>query len=201
MIAVITGDIIKSRKVNSEIWLPDLERYFSEIIDNSSQWEIFRGDSFQLEISVDKALEVALCIRAIVKSNNLINVRISIGLGTKNFQGKTILESNGTAFHYSGDGLTNMKFRTLCLKSSMPEFDSSINTMLDLVSFISSAWKPITAQTIFLALTNREWKQKDLAKKLSKNNSTISKSLNRGAYFEILRVIDYYKQNINQCLI
>ncbi len=32
MVAVITGDIINSKKVNSEIWLPKLTEYFSKII-------------------------------------------------------------------------------------------------------------------------------------------------------------------------
>jgi general stress protein 26 len=34
MITVITGDIINSRKVNSEIWLPKLKEYFSNIISD-----------------------------------------------------------------------------------------------------------------------------------------------------------------------
>ena len=61
MVAVITGDIINSRKVSSESWLPKLKDYFASSIVDSDKWEIYRGDSFQLEVSVEKALEVALC--------------------------------------------------------------------------------------------------------------------------------------------
>lgn len=88
MIAVITGDIINSRKVNSEIWLPKLKEYFSNIISDPEKREIYRGDSFQIEVNLESALEIALCIKALIKSSNKIDVRMSIGIGEKNFKGK-----------------------------------------------------------------------------------------------------------------
>lgn len=53
MQAVITGDIVNSREVNTALWLPKLK---DRLLEVSEHWEIFRGDSFQLLISAEKAL-------------------------------------------------------------------------------------------------------------------------------------------------
>src|SRR5690606_27441975 len=155
MVAVITGDIINSRKVSSESWLPKLKEYFASSIADSDNWEIYRGDSFQLEVGVEEALEIALCIKALIKSNNKIDVRMSIGIGEKDFKGKKITESYGTAYINSGESFERIKNNTLILKSPFSEFDDYFNPILKLLSFISNNWKPVTSETIFYALTHQ----------------------------------------------
>lgn len=200
MIAVITGDIIHSRKVNSEIWLPRLKDFFQKNIDTNFSWEIYRGDSFQCEIPVEKALEVALSIKSLIRSNQLIDVRMAIGIGTKNFQGETITESYGTAFINSGESFDALKVYTLNIKSPFEEFDACFNPILKLVSFISDNWKPATAETIHLSLTNKTLLQKEIAELLKKDATTINKALKRGAYEEILEIIALYNRKIRLCL-
>ena len=95
MIAIITGDIINSRDVPPSLWQPKLKAYFSTITSNSNHWEIYRGDSFQIEVSPEHALKVALCIKSLIKSNNIIDARMAIGVGEKDFDGKKITESFG----------------------------------------------------------------------------------------------------------
>ncbi len=200
MIAIITGDIINSRKVNSEIWLPKLKEYFSKIILDSEKWEIYRGDSFQIEVNVENALEIAICIKALIKSNSLIDVRMSIGIGEQDFKGKKITESNGTAYINSGEGFEKIKNNTLILSSPFQEFDDYFNPILRLLSFISNNWKPVTSETIFYTLTHRNLLQKQIAEKLSKDTSTVNKALKRGGYDEIIEIIDLYSKKIQQCL-
>lgn len=137
MIAVITGDIIHSRKVNPELWLPNLKEYFQNNLSSDTQWEIYRGDSFQLEVQIEKSLEMAMCIKSLIKSYQTIDVRMSIGIGAKSFQGQNIKESNGSAYINSGEGFELLKNNTLQIKSPNQEFDSYFNTMLKLVSWIS----------------------------------------------------------------
>ena len=67
MIAVITGDVINSRKVNAEIWLPRLKEYFSKITLDTDKWEIYRGDSFQIEVETEKALKNTIYIKELKK--------------------------------------------------------------------------------------------------------------------------------------
>ena len=50
MTSILTGDIINSRKVDSDKWLPMLKSAFNSIGKTPKTWEIFRGDSFQIEI-------------------------------------------------------------------------------------------------------------------------------------------------------
>lgn len=54
--------------------------------DTPKQWEIYRGDSFQLDTTPKKALRLALVIKATLKELKDIDVRISIGIGKKNLQ-------------------------------------------------------------------------------------------------------------------
>lgn len=200
MIAVITGDIINSRNVNSEVWLPGLKEYFSKIILDSRKREIYRGDSFQIEVDPKNALEIAVCIKALIKSNSKIDVRMSIGIGEKNFKGEKITESNGTAYINSGENLEKIKHNTLIIRSPFQEFDSYLNPILKLLSFIGNNWKPVTSETIFYALTHRELLQKEVAEKLSKDKTTVNKSLKRGGYDEIIEIIDLYSKKIQKCL-
>lgn len=200
MVAVITGDIINSRKVSSEIWLPRLKEYFASSIVDSDKWEVYRGDSFQLEVSVEKALEVALCIKALIKSNNKIDVRMAIGIGEKDFKGNKITESYGTAYINSGESFERIKNNTLILKSPFSEFDEYFNPILKLLSFISNNWKPVTSETIFYALTHQDLLQKEIAEKLSKDTTTVNKALKRGGYDEIIEIVNLYAKKIQQCL-
>lgn len=200
MVAVITGDIINSRKVNSEVWLPKLKEYFSKIILDTEKWEIYRGDSFQIEVEIGNALEIAMCIKALIKSNNQIDVRMSIGIGEKNFKGKKITESYGTAYINSGESFEKIKNNTLILRSPFQEFDDYFNPILRLLSFVSNNWKPITSETIFYSLTHRDLLQKQVAERLSKDKTTINKALKRGGYDEIIEIIDLYSKKIQRCL-
>ncbi len=200
MIAVITGDIINSRKVSSEIWLPKLKEYFSKIISDPEKSEIYRGDSFQIEVNLECSLEIALSIKALIKSNNKIDVRMSIGIGEKSYKGKKITESNGTAHIYSGESFENIKNNTLILKSPFNDFDNYFNPILKLLSFICNNWKPVTSETIFYMLTHQELMQKEIAEKLSKDKTTINKALKRGGYDEIIEIVNLYSKKLQQCL-
>jgi uncharacterized BrkB/YihY/UPF0761 family membrane protein len=50
MKAVITGDIINSRKVSSSLWMKDLKSVFERIWQRTERLGIYRGDSFQLVV-------------------------------------------------------------------------------------------------------------------------------------------------------
>ena len=200
MIAVITGDIINSRAVNPEIWQPKLKDYLAEIVKDSKKWEIYRGDSFQIEVEVANALETVLCIKALIKSSNLIDVRMSIGIGDKDAEAKKITESYGTAHINSGESFERLKNNTLLLKSPNAAFDDYFNPILRLVSFIADSWKPVTSETLFYALTNKGLKQKEMAERLEKDSTTINKALKRGAYDELMITLDLFSKKVKECL-
>ena len=51
MTSVITGDIIGSRQQKSVHWVEDLKKILSPFGQTPSQWEVYRGDEFQIEVS------------------------------------------------------------------------------------------------------------------------------------------------------
>ena len=53
MTSILTGDIINSREVDSNEWLPLIKNGFQTIGASPKIWEIYRGDSFQIEIIVN----------------------------------------------------------------------------------------------------------------------------------------------------
>ncbi len=200
MIAVLTGDIINSRKVNSEDWLPKLKDYFIKLTNNVEKWEIYRGDSFQLQVNIEEALITAVCIKALIKTNPKIDVRISIGIGDVSFKGKKVIESYGTAFINSGEAFEKLKNNTLIIKTPFKEIDNYFNPIFKLLSFIIDNWKPVTSETIFYALMNRDLLQKEIAERLGKDKTTVNRALKRGAYEEIIEIIDLFNQKISECI-
>ncbi len=200
MIAVLTGDIINSRKVNSEDWLPKLKDFFIKVTNNLEKWEIYRGDSFQLQVNVEEALITAICIKALIKTNSKIDVRISIGIGDVSFKGKKVIESYGTAFINSGEAFEKLKNNTLIIKTPFEEIDNYFNPIFKLLSFIIDNWKPVTSETVFYALMNRGLLQKEIAERLEKDKTTVNRALKRGAYEEIVEIIDLFNQKISECI-
>lgn len=200
MIAVLTGDIINSREVNAEEWQPRLKAYFDSVTNNDEKWAIYRGDSFQIQVNANEALNIAICIKSLIKTNPKIDVRIAIGIGDISFEEKKITESNGTAFVNSGDAFEMLKNNTLRLKTPYQEFDTCFNPIFKLLSFIIDNWKPATSETIFYALTYRGLLQKEIAEKLQKDRTTVNRALKRGAYEEIVDIIDLFDQKISECI-
>src|SRR5690625_6696370 len=69
MIAVITGDIISSRKLsNQDKWILPLKELFNTWGERPRDWELERGDYFQVEIKKpEEALIRAFQIKALIK--------------------------------------------------------------------------------------------------------------------------------------
>lgn len=199
MIAVITGDIIHSKKVAPDVWMKDLKKYLSKQTGRG-KWQIYRGDSFQIETTPEEALEIVLSIKALIKSKGKIDVRMAIGIGAKTFEGKKIIESNGPAYIHSGERFESLKNTTLGLKSELADLNQIFDPILRLISFISASWKPATALTLWYALSHRNSLQKEIARLMGKDTTTVSKALKRGGLDELEEILNLYTQKIKECL-
>jgi len=109
MIAVITGDIINSRKGKVETWLNLLKSTLEKYGKQPQDWEIYRGDSFQLSVPVEKALLAGLHIKSTIKQTKTYDVRIAIGIGEVKYKSQKITESNGSAYINSGECFESLK--------------------------------------------------------------------------------------------
>ncbi len=196
--SVITGDIINSRMAPGEKWMPVLKETLNQYGKEPSQWEIFRGDSFQLEMAPVKTLMAAIHLKASIKQFKSLDVRIAIGIGNKTYNAKKITQSNGSAFVHSGESFELLKKRILVIRSDWPEFDRDINLYFDLASLTMNNWPANSAAIFKAAIENPKLTQKQLAEKLEKNQSTISESLTRAGYEEIMNMEKRYRELINR---
>lgn len=195
MTAILTGDIINSRSVEPQEWLPILEKSLALLAADRSGWEVFRGDSFQLEVKVDQALKAALYLKCALKQIKGLDVRVSIGIGEKNYTDTKLSQSNGSAFIHSGEAFDRLKHKTLSFQSDHQSWNEIINLFLDLISTIVNSWTPVSIYLIQKMFDNPDFTQLQLAELTKMNQGNISKALKRGGYDEIQKVLQYYVKN------
>jgi len=196
LIAVLTGDLVNSRVSHPTKWIAKLKFILNRFGKTPNTWEIYRGDSFQLETELKDALYAALMIKAHLKSHANLEVRIAIGIGKKEYNAKKITESNGSAFINSGHCFENLKKNTLAIQTEEPEFNTTLNLMFQLASVIIDSWTPVVAELIELALKHPDYNQKQIAKILETTQSNVSQGLKRGGYDELTKLLSYYKTQI-----
>lgn len=191
MVSILTGDIIQSRRSKPSVWLRALKKEFDKIGPSPRKWEIFRGDSFQVELSQpEDSFMTAMKIRSLLKAKSL-DVRMAIGVGEKDHSAASILESNGQAFVLSGAKFESLKKekQTLAIKTPWPEFDGDMNIVLKLASIAMSKWTPNSAEAMKMALEKPDLIQVALGKKLGIKQNAVSGRLKR-AYFDELTEVD-----------
>ncbi len=199
MEAIITGDIINSREVEPNEWMPALKKVLNKYGKEPKSWEIFRGDSFQLNTSPEDALQAAILLKAQIKQWKILDVRIGIGIGEITYQADKITESNGTAFLNSGMCFEQLKKQTLAIKTSEKEFDKTLNLMFNLAELTMEKWTETAAKLITYKIGNPNANQKELAQILNKTGQgTISEGLKRGGYYEIEKLLTYYELKIKE---
>ena len=198
MIAVITGDIINSRDVEVENWLNSLKKILNYYGKEPKDWEIFRGDSFQLSLAPEQALLAAIHIKATIKQLKSQDVRMAIGIGEEKYTSTKITESNGSAYIMSGDCFESLKKQTLAIKTTDNDLNESINIMLSLSLLTANNWSSTVANVIKTAIENSEKKQETIAKLLHKSQSSISEALKRGGFEEIMTMNNFYKAKITK---
>jgi predicted XRE-type DNA-binding protein len=200
MVAIITGDIVNSRNVDVQKWIPELKTILNKYGSEPKTWEIYRGDSFQIELLPADALKVSILIKSTIKQFKSLDVRIAIGIGEKTYESEKISESNGSAFIYSGESFEKLKKQTLTIQTAWNDFNQTMNLMFDLASLTMNNWTPTSCLIIKTAIETDHLNQKELARLLNKKQSNISTSLKRGGFDEIQNLLEYYQQKIkNKC--
>ena len=196
MISVLTGDIINSQGLSPEKWLIAIKDVLNKFVVQPKLWELYRGDSFQVEIAPEKALELAIRLKLAVKQFENIDVRIAIGIGDKTYNADKITESNGSAFVNSGICFEHLKKKSLAIKTANFEFDYTLNTMFQLALLTMNNWTINSVKLLQVALDHSNKNQKEIALLLGKSQSTISEGLKRGGYDELLKLLTYYKYKV-----
>ncbi|SHH43574.1 SatD family protein [Winogradskyella jejuensis] len=231
MTSVITGDIINSRSViNQDVWLKPLKealQYISE--GDNSKYEIYRGDSFQIEIEdITYTFIKAMYIKACIKSIKGFDVRLAVGVGDKTHRAHNVSESNGSAFLNSGSLLDFMKRNKINLRiksdlitpvdllsqtktskigSLLYDFDRIFNLYFRFASVIMDNWTVNSAETVKLLIAPNVLdsklerpKQVSIAEKINLNQEAVSKRLKRANIDELLELQDVYENHTRNLL-
>lgn len=206
MTGIITGDIINSRKIGDQnIWLEPVKAIFNSWGGTPKTWEIYRGDSFQVEIrDAPKLLNEALRIKSCIRSTDKhIDVRMGIGIGEKVFDAARITESNGPAFINSGDAFESIRKykKNLQIITPWKDFNDELKIMMDLALLLMDKWTRTTAQIIRESIDQPELKQSEIAEKLGiKSQPEISQARKRGGYDEIMAMESYFRRSVEKYL-
>jgi len=195
MIAVITGDIINSKKISPKKWLRFLKKELDTIGSSPKTWEIYRGDSFQTIISKpEDALKAAIKIKATVKSIQGIDARMAIGIGTRTHNAPKVTDSNGTAFVHSGEKFEVLKKekQNLAVKSDSEDFDREINLLLKLGLIAMDNWTVNAAEIVKTTMENPGKLQEELGKIVGIKQNAISNRMKRAYYAEVMELNEMY---------
>ena len=198
MTSIITGDIINSRKKSSNIWIDEFKKLLATFGQTPLEWEIYRGDEFQLEIrNPAEALIIALHIKAYFKSIKL-DVRMSIGFGEVTYKAKKISESNGTAFSRSGEVFETLKKQkiNLAINSGDKAFDTEINLMLRLSLIFMNKWLAQSAEFVLTTIENPSLSQEEIGLKLGINQAAVSRRRKRAQFDLMMEMENYFRNKI-----
>ncbi len=198
MIGIITGDIVNSRKLSSQIWIDGLKKLLNNFGHTPTEWEIYRGDEFQLEIKKpEEALRAAIYIKSYFKSIKL-DVRMSIGFGDKTYSANKISESNGSAFIRSGEVFETLKKQkiNLLINSGNLMLDREINLMLRLCLTFMDNWLAQSAEFVQVAIANPTLSQDEIGLKLGINQAAVSRRRKRAQFDLMMEIEKHFREKI-----
>ena len=186
---MITGDLIDSRQHGDPgPWLAALKEILASAGENPQFWDIYRGDSFQVELADPAAaFMMVMRIKAGLRMHKAPDTRLAIGIGEKQYAAVRITESNGSAFVHSGELLESLKDQkeTLGIRSPWSDWDQEINVGLKLSLVIMAQWKPKTARLVSEVLQHPGNSQQDIAELLGIQQAGVSQGLKRAHLDEL----------------
>lgn len=200
MTSILTGDIINSRNSESVIWSTGLKKLLSQFGESPENWELYRGDEFQLEIkNPEDALLTAILIKAYLKTLKL-DARIGIGFGEKSHSSKKITESNGSAFINSGSIFETLKKEkiTLALQSDSTDLNTDLNLKIQLALTFIDNWLVQAAELVLITIQNPKLSQEEIGEKLGINQAAVSRRRTRANYDLILDLDFYFRKQIKK---
>lgn len=207
-IAIITGDIVDSTKLNlaeRTIMINALQA-IPEILtpfENVSM-EIFRGDSFQLQIhTAETAAKAAITIRAWLRSQrelsekSLLDARLAIGIGATDYESDSLSTSDGEAFRLSGRLLDKMQKERLAVATPWPMVNEELKLATAFVDDIISSWTQNQSRIMLLSLQTSK-SHLELSQILDISRQMVDKSLKSSKEELIESYIDRFKKLIIQ---
>lgn len=208
MIAIITGDVVDSTKLNlaeRDIMINALQCIPNILLpfDNISM-EIFRGDSFQLQIhKPETAAIAAIAIRAWLRSqavlsgNMPLDARLAIGIGGIDYVSDSVSTSDGEAYRLSGRLLDKMQKSRLEIATEWPSVNDDLRLPTAFVDDIISSWTQNQSKIMLLRLQTSK-SHLELAQDLEISRQMVDKSLKASKEELIEAYIARFEKLINE---
>lgn len=201
--AVITGDMVRSENIaldKRDLLIEVLKGIVDELQAKSPmKMEIFRGDSFQIVVERPEAsLMIATMIRAGLKSSSheetmgMWDARISIGIGTTEYQGESIVTSDGVAFKLSGRGLDAMGKRRLVVSTCWQDVDDELDVGIEFLDDLVTGWSGNQSKVVYLSVAHG-LSQTDMANCIAKSQQSVSKTLNSAKEALLVRYLERFE--------
>ena len=208
--AVLTGDIVKSSRMSPADLkrLPGVLTAIFKSIDKlfkpkdfTTQFSIFRGDSFQVICEPACAIKAWLLIRAGLRAaypaplSKSVDARIGIAIGKVNHLAKNITESSGEAFLLSGRLLEELKLSRLTgFASENKQANREWNVSFMLADDIVRRWT--TSQCLMLPFLLQPMNQAEIAEATQTRQPTITAKINAMGWGAIEQWLHYYDEII-----
>ncbi|RJL37295.1 hypothetical protein [Pectobacterium carotovorum] len=185
---VITGDIVKSRKIPIEkydILLYTLETCIKFLTDKfNGRYDIFSGDSFQILFQDPiKAIESSLIIRLTLRTTEpFFDCRQSIGIGAIDTLRESVKKSTGEVFILSGENVNSLKNENIKIFSDNEFFNSRVDLLTSFLDFLVGNITKLQAEALLSYLLAEEKNHANIAKMMRRERTSVTKLLNSSHY-------------------
>jgi hypothetical protein len=220
--AVVTGDIKNFTSLSDnkrEKLVIETEHLLRGMVANEKDAKMFRGDSYQFIVD-DIGGILRKCIKLIcwfkmnsdrdiqpergqINFNTRLGTRLSIGVGELAYEGKSVLDSDGQAFHLSGRIFDDMDKSDII---RLTTFDEQKNSMYEIIltyiNLLVRQWTISQAETIYYLLTLKEGTQEQIGRKLNMTQPGVAKNLRSAHWKEVEKGIIFISRELKkQCLL
>jgi hypothetical protein len=205
--AVITGDIINFTKLDNEqrqTLIEATEKLLKSWVEKPNDAEVFRGDSYQLVMddiyqAIRRSIQLICWFKKTSDDANgtSLSSRVSVGIGPIAYKGKSVLDSDGEAFHQSGRNFDKMGAdEFLVIKTIHEQINQQIAIILNFVNLIINQWTTSQAEAIYLALEG--YTQSKMAEELGVNQGAVNNRLKVAKWKEVEKGINYIIQLVTK---
>ncbi|NLR93575.1 AsnC family protein [Flammeovirga agarivorans] len=204
MIAILTADIVSSTKTqNNALWSSCIEEVMDLPFFEDTRWDIFRGDSFQIELSdPSRSLFLAILLRVFINAKKelydlKIDVRISIGIGKEGYEGDNVMSSDGHAYKLSGRTFDKLQAnnRKLMIATAWDYDLMGFQESVQLIEHLISNWS-FSSFTVGKHYLLGVTKQKDLAELVGVSQPAIHKRIQKDNMEGLINYLNWFSQKI-----
>lgn len=202
MIAVITGDVIKSQSIPKQQYdamLYQLDQSLRNIDQRfDAKSNLYRGDEFQLQLNQSEHLcTVALLLYLQIKAAGY-EVRQSLAMGNIDNARADIKTATGSAFTLSGQHLDGMNSKRLVLNIAKQQVNPGLKLNIAFVEVLLSKMSQKQANALFVYLTAENKLHSELAKQLKTSRENVTKLLNLAHYQLIESFLTYAEYTLRE---